>query len=291
MLQLWGYLDNKKLWFELLQWPGYEQSAPQWLRKITADKVNFREAIDMLAGYSLVDNNENSETYSIHLVLQDWVRESLDGKEVESILRTAITSVGLAASSQFEKGDRITQRRILQHAIQISKHRSCIRSFNSCSDHAYLASLYNLGYLLRLKDKLVEAEQMYQEALKGMEKAWEHPLTPSTVHELGNFYTGQGRWAEAEQTYRRALKGNEKTWGSEHALTLVTINMLGLTYAFQGKEAEADQMYKRALPITESGKPVWMKSVLDGISRTNFNDLGHLPCLESRSRSPSPDSP
>ena len=83
LLQLWRYLDNKALWFELLHWPGYKQSAPKWLRKITADKNNFKETIDILSDYSLIDNNDNSETYPIRLVLQDWLWESLDQKEDE----------------------------------------------------------------------------------------------------------------------------------------------------------------------------------------------------------------
>ena len=54
LLQLWGYLDNQELWFELLQWSGYKESAPGWLQKLTADKFNFRETIDILSDYSLI---------------------------------------------------------------------------------------------------------------------------------------------------------------------------------------------------------------------------------------------
>ena len=29
LLQLWGYLDNQDLWFQLLKWPNYQAQAPE----------------------------------------------------------------------------------------------------------------------------------------------------------------------------------------------------------------------------------------------------------------------
>jgi len=28
LLRLWGYLDNQELWYQLLQWPGWENAVP-----------------------------------------------------------------------------------------------------------------------------------------------------------------------------------------------------------------------------------------------------------------------
>jgi tetratricopeptide (TPR) repeat protein len=94
-----------------------------------------------------------------------------------------------------------------------------------------------------------EAEQMYQRALQGYEKAWgpEHTLTLDTVNNLGALYANQGKLLEAEQMFQRALQGKEKACGPEHTSTLDNVNNLGAPYANQGKLLEAEQMFQRAL--------------------------------------------
>lgn len=52
--------------------------------------------------------------------------------------------------------------------------------------------------------------------------------------------------AEAEEMYQRALNGYEKAWGREHTSTLRTVYNLGNLYKNQGKMAEAEKMYQRA---------------------------------------------
>jgi tetratricopeptide (TPR) repeat protein len=66
--------------------------------------------------------------------------------------------------------------------------------------------------------KLGEAEEMYQRALQGFEKAWglEHTSTLDTVNNLGNLYADLGRLDEAEEMYQRALSGFEKRLGYEY---------------------------------------------------------------------------
>jgi tetratricopeptide (TPR) repeat protein len=90
---------------------------------------------------------------------------------------------------------------------------------------------------------------MYRRALEGKEKAWgpEHTSTLSTVNNLRNLYTDQGRMKEAEDIYLRALAGYEKTCGPEHTSILNTVNKLGILYSDQGRIKEAEDMYLRAL--------------------------------------------
>jgi tetratricopeptide (TPR) repeat protein len=56
-------------------------------------------------------------------------------------------------------------------------------------------------------------------------------LTLGTVNNLGNLYTDQGKLAAAEQMYERALAGCEKALGAEHTSTLDTVNNLRALYA------------------------------------------------------------
>jgi hypothetical protein len=81
----------------LLQWKGYEGSAPEWLQKITATKISFLNTIEVLLNYSLIDYNDNdNKTYSMHAVVHDWIRESINEKNDEDLLRIATVTIGLA---------------------------------------------------------------------------------------------------------------------------------------------------------------------------------------------------
>jgi hypothetical protein len=50
-------------------------------------------------------------------------------------------------------------------------------------------------------------------------------------------HADQGKLVEAEQMFERALQGREKAWGPEHTSTLNTVNNLGNLYANQGELA------------------------------------------------------
>jgi tetratricopeptide (TPR) repeat protein len=107
--------------------------------------------------------------------------------------------------------------------------------------------------LYKTQGKLVEAEQMYQRALQGYEKAWgpEHTSTLDTVNNLANLYAAQGKLVEAEQMYQRALQGYEKAIGADSITTYIpalnTIQNLGSLFELQADFAKARIMYSKAL--------------------------------------------
>jgi tetratricopeptide (TPR) repeat protein len=250
LLRLWGYLDNQELWYQLLRWPTWAQPAPNWFEQITSTEIRFLEVIGTLLDFSLIEQNDNSETYSMHAVVHDWIKAPSDSRKDNGFLQMAITTVGLAVPEQDTKDGPIIQRRLLPHLIQLLQYWSYVPDAQNYIDETiYLDSLSMIGDLCTDQVKLAEAEQIYQRALQGYEKALdpEHPSTLDTVNNLGLLYKDQGKLAEAEQMYQRALQGYEKALGPEHTSTLVTVNNLGLLYNNQGKLAEAEQMYQRAL--------------------------------------------
>ncbi|PMD19049.1 TPR-like protein [Hyaloscypha hepaticicola] len=139
----------------------------------------------------------------------------------------------------------LMERRLLQHAARCSY----MLSKGLVKDDKLADYYHNLGFLCADQGKLVEAEQMYQRALQGKEKARgpDHTSTLDTVNNLAALYADQGKLVEAEQMYQRALQGYEKAWGPDHTSTLSTVNNLAALYKNQGKLVEAEQMYQRAL--------------------------------------------
>jgi tetratricopeptide (TPR) repeat protein len=111
----------------------------------------------------------------------------------------------------------VTQQRLLRHANQ------CHGSVNTVlagreDDITMMDAVHGLGDLYRNQGKLDKAEEMYEWALQGYEKALrrDHTSTLDTVINLGILYADQGKLDETEEMYERALEGYEERFGSDH---------------------------------------------------------------------------
>ncbi len=248
LLQLWAYLDNQDLWFELLKRGSRGSKDPVWLQDLVRSEIGFGRIIKKLLAYSLVESHQDTESYSIHPVVHDWCLESISRGKLELMI-LATRTVGFAAPGQTEPEYWLMQQRLLPHVNRCIQQLSTVNVPSATEDQDIDDAFHNLGDLYADQGKMAEAEKMYQRALEGYEKAWgpEHTSTLDTVNNLGILYKDQGKMAEAEKMYQRALQGREKVWGPEHTSTLDTVNNLGNLYADQGKMAEAEKMYQRAL--------------------------------------------
>ncbi|KAI9784312.1 MAG: hypothetical protein M1839_002373 [Geoglossum umbratile] len=249
LLRLWAYFDNQDVWFELLQHSDSEDL--DWIRELTEDELSFHGAMRVLSDHGLVEVDKSSQEllesrgYSIHGCVHSWTVHVLNQEWNYDLARVALNSVTLHVPGEQANRPWLTQRRLLQHAARCSH----ILLNGLVPDDGMAGAYSNLGYLFRNQSKLALAEQMYERALQGYEKALgaEHTSTLDTVNNLGALYIDQGKLALAEQMYERALRGREKALGAEHPSTLQTVNNLGILYADQGKLALAEQMYERAL--------------------------------------------
>jgi tetratricopeptide (TPR) repeat protein len=78
----------------------------------------------------------------------------------------------------------------------------------------------------------------------------EHTSTLDTVNNLGNLYTSQGKLVEAEQMYQQAIQGYEKALGTNiitYVPALNTMWCLGSLFEIQADIAKARTMYSKAL--------------------------------------------
>jgi len=64
---------------------------------------------------------------------------------------------------------------------------------------------------------------------------------------LGSLYMNYGKLGEAEEVYQRAQRGKEKALGPGHISTLSSVSNLGNIFRIQGKLDKAEKMSQRAL--------------------------------------------
>ncbi|KAI9763143.1 MAG: hypothetical protein M1840_000908 [Geoglossum simile] len=253
LLRLWAYFDNQDLWFELLQHS--DSGDPDWIREFIDDELSFHGAMRVLSDHGLVEVDKSSQEllesrgYSIHGCVHSWTVHVLNQEWNYDLARVALNSVTLHVPGEQANRPWLTQRRLLQHAARCSH----ILLNGLVPDDGMAGAYFNLGYLFNDQSKLTEAEQMYERALRGREKALgaEHTSTLETVHNLGSLYVDQGKLALAEQMYERALRGYEMALGADNITTYIpalnTVWGLSSLLERQADFAKARIMYSKAL--------------------------------------------
>jgi Tfp pilus assembly protein PilF len=96
----------------------------------------------------------------------------------------------------------------------------------------------NLGNLHCEKHQPDRAEQMYHQALLGMEKALgpDHTFALGIVNNLGVLCADRGLLVESKQMYRRALDGLQPRLSSDHPITGMIIENLERLQKEVGKD-------------------------------------------------------
>ena len=291
LLLLWSFLDNKDLWYGLFA-AACRKSAvasmlSEWVGDVASSELAFSRAMQRLRSYSLIEEVEETASYATHPVVHRWARHYQGEQFGVKLGRLAVVIVGLAVPRRSTRDYTNMQRRLLPHAQassrwtiasqtdqSIGKDGNCDEDVDKGVDiKIFLRALHLLGSLYTNQGKLVEAEQMYEQALRGKEEALgpKHTSTLDTVNNLGLLYKDQGKLVEAEQMYERALRGYEEVLGPKHTSTLNTVNNLGILYKNQGKLVEVEQMYERALRGKEEALGSKHTSTLNTV-----NNLGNL---------------
>ena len=101
LLQLWAYLDNQDLWFELLKRGSRGSKDSVWLQDLVRSEIGFGRAIKKLLVYSLVESHQDTESYSVHPAVYDWCLKSISRGKFELMILATMT-VGFAVPRQTE---------------------------------------------------------------------------------------------------------------------------------------------------------------------------------------------
>lgn len=208
LLQLWAYFDNQDLWFELVREGSTD--GPEWLCQLTVDELSFNEAVRVLCDHGLVEVDNSSEGsvveskgYGMHGCVHSWTVHVVNQEWDSEMAGVALECVARHVPDENSRNPWVTQRRLMQHAAR------CWRFIVNGSV--------------------------------------EHDRRDWALHYLGNLYADLGQLDKAEEMYQRALTGYEKAWGSEHTSTLDTVYNLSLLYESLGRLDEAEKMYQRVL--------------------------------------------
>ncbi len=261
LLQLCAFLDPDAIAEELLT-RGADQLG-KVLGPVARDAFKLDQALFVLRQYSLLRRNPNTKTLSIHRLVQEVIKDTMDQRTQRQWTERAIRALN-TAFPEVDQANLTPCDPYLPHVL------ACVPliaplglSFSEAAD-----LLHNTGRYLYHRARYTEAEPLYQHALSIYEKVLgpEHPYTATTLHELARLFQDQDDYPRAEPLYQRALHIHEKMEGPNHPRTADTLHELARLYYHQGDYAHAEPLYYRLSASTRkcwdpnipTQRPLWM---------------------------------
>lgn len=224
------------------------EALPQPLAEAVADEIVFNKILTELDTYSLIRRNDD-ELWSIHGLLQEVVRESLDQDRVgwaESVMELLyrVYDFDYYQPKTWEKAGQL-----IPHIQIVVKFAIFLQIENKRSGWLFAGA----GAYLYYQGWYKEAESLYKRALAIYERVLgpDHPETGSVVNNLALLYENQGRYEEVEPLYKRVLEIVERVNGPNHPIMATSLNNLAGLYFRQGRYQEAEILFKWALTIKE----------------------------------------
>ncbi|KAK4223171.1 putative kinesin light chain [Podospora fimiseda] len=213
-----------------------------------AGRLKTVEAIGTLKAYAFISQQNESDSYDIHRLVQismiSWLARKGEQKEWTAKVLKRLQDV-FPWPRHENREEWIRYLPHTQHALQLWKRTD--------DEKATADLLFKVGESFRLLGKYEEAEQMHRQALQLCEKVLgkEHPDTLTSMNRLALVLDSLGKYEEAEQMNRQALQLREKVLGKEHPSTLTSMHNLAVVLASQGKYEKAEQMHRQELQLKE----------------------------------------
>src|SRR5271165_2908847 len=216
-----------------------------------AEAEDLHEALTDLTAVSLVAQEAEEERVSVHRLVQDVTRRSLDATQSRQRVTETLAWVDAAFSGNPQ--DVRTWPRLdplAPHAL----------SATQWADRAEIAEptaglMCQLGRLFHTKSLHARAEPLYRRALAMAEASLgpDHRNVATDLHNLALLLRDTNRLAEADPLYRRALAIDEASFGPDHPTVAIRLNNLAVLLWDTNRLAEAEPLYRRALTIAEAG--------------------------------------
>ena len=218
------------------------------LQPIAADPFTLNLAIRELLNYSLVERDPETQTLSMHRLVQAVLRDNLDEETQHRWAACAVRTLSVCFPDATVANWPLCQR-YLPHALVCTTY---IQQWAITSPEA-TTLLFQAGHYCYRRGQYPDAGALWKQALTVNERVLgaEHPDTLSSLNNLALLYAEQGKYELAEPLYQRALASYERVLGAEHPNTLSSLNNLAGLYHNQGKYELAEPLYQRALATRE----------------------------------------
>ena len=220
------------------------------LHEITSDLVAFNDAITVLLKYSLLRRNPNTQTITIHRLVQEVIRSMMDEDTQIEWAKQAIFAVNQTFPKEIDTLEKRERRKSLfpqvQHCFSLIERSNlnfpeAVSLLNKAK--SFLLNQERYAESLSFSERLLKL----QEQLLGTESA----EVAYVLNSMAISYRGLNQYELAVSYYQRAIAIRQKILGQNDPETLRSLSNLGFLHYKQGNNEKAEQITKEVLALRE----------------------------------------
>lgn len=258
------------------------------LQTAVTDLLSLDGVVSDLRKFSLVHRAPDSNTLTLHRLVQTVIRDGMDEGTQRLWAERAIRAVNrtfpdvefaswsrckrllpqvqtclalveqlhvlpVEAARLFDQaGTYLREHAQYEQAEPLYAQSLAIREQASPASPPDIAqALHHLALLYNEQDKYDQAEPLLLRALDICKLIFgsEHVEVAKILNDLAMVYDNQGRFQLSEPLYMQALEIFQRTFGPMHSDTATCLNNLGWLYLAQGKYVQAEPIYQQSLAI------------------------------------------
>jgi tetratricopeptide (TPR) repeat protein len=260
ILTLIAFFDGRHLSDVLFESYALENS--DWMTSCRKDhewdKFDFQDILKELRNLSLLQSlqiTEEGASFSLHPLIQDWIKLRASIKSRQSYAKEAILILGVSLGYKDVQNMpfEIRQATLVHIEAVLINEQEYLDRDHRPTDIRFLDSLHEISFFLNLQGRYRMAEELGRVVLEQRKLLLgdEHHNTLLSMNNLALLLEFQGKYDEAEPIYRQTLALREKVLGKEHPNTLTSMNNLAGLLDSQGKYDEAEPIYRQTLALSE----------------------------------------
>jgi tetratricopeptide (TPR) repeat protein len=204
------------------------------------DKLKFLAGIQVLISLSFIE--AHSQLYSVHLLVQSWIRYQVPKEEKPNLYHRTRALLSCSVNLD-ENHDNYAFCRILAlHIRSNTLHGSELKLQSMYYEDEY--DSFTLVFLCvgdwEEAEKLLLVQVNWRATVLGAENT----KVAVSMGDLGYTYVVQGRWDQAEKLFVDIISAQKAKPGSlaNDLFTLITMSRLAITYRNQGRWDEAEKL-------------------------------------------------
>ncbi|KAJ7290549.1 hypothetical protein C8J57DRAFT_1445391 [Mycena rebaudengoi] len=232
----------------------------------TWDQLHFTEIITEIRGYSLINQNPNTNLFSIHPLVHDWSRKTIT--DTNATRECSATILAMSTMSNFN--DKVFLISLLPHLNSVLHGEP--QAANKFL-YAYGRVYYDSGHFQRAQELCVALVADLKRILGS-----EHPETLIAMGNLAVMYHDIGHLTDAEELKVMVLEKMKQILGTEHPDTLAGMSNLAATYWKLGKLTDAMELdvavFEKRKQILGTEHPDTL-AAMSSLAIT-YHDLGSL---------------
>jgi tetratricopeptide (TPR) repeat protein len=218
------------------------------IKSVATNDFLRTEMIKAAARLSLLTRDPDAKTLSIHLLVQDVLRDGMDNETQRMWVERAVFALNRAFAERDYFQNWSQCWRLLPHLQACKK---LIEGWRLGSMEAGQL-MHKAGAFLWERARYAEAEEflILAKEIRQKQPGKEYSDLARTLHQLADLYREEGKLKEAEQLYQRELSLWENVKEEDYRLDLSRcLHGLALLYRGWRSYEKAEPLFTRAIPI------------------------------------------